>query len=509
MSSHRYWRVRFNASNGGVGEPVWLDQLAFLDQGDVDLSVGGTALSGGDYNAGTPPSLAFDKRVFGDIPDIEAPFPGTGWLGATTWPEWIGYDHTTTKDVRQVMLRMNRTSHGWNDLPVRGQVFVEWSDDGVSWTVEPIREEPFFGYAHGSTVTLRLSDWVSDGDLVLPQDWFTICSGLTPIWAIDSRTYTTTGSLKDRIGSNDLKRAPRLQESPRFRMSGDGTFLEFTSNITLPTNCVIVLMCGYEANTWQAVWLALKDTNHYVMHQAGTGPFSCNGAGGGGEFGGTPPQLASTPAPVFMVVTLDAAGGELWANGAKFPVKRPRNNFPDVVNGFGYTPYTAHHVEGSDYLYACAIFEGAPPSEFDMRNMRATLLDFTTGIPTTTRALLPLLSSKGGDTLADAGKVSPFLTLPMLTPVLSKYDHRYSGNGRISGTVKRKSSPNNTPVARRVLLVDEKTCSIVLETWSNATSGAYTFNGVSPLLKFSVIAYDYTLTHPAVIASNITPTVVG
>jgi hypothetical protein len=80
----------------------------------------------------------------------------------------------------------------------------------------------------------------------------------------------------------------------------------------------------------------------------------------------------------------------------------------------------------------------------------------------------------------------------------------YGGPGRIAGTVKVKASPD-TPVRRRVLLLDDRAGHCIAETWSDPTTGAYEFRNIDRRLTYTVIAYDYTKSKKLVIADNITP----
>jgi hypothetical protein len=77
------------------------------------------------------------------------------------------------------------------------------------------------------------------------------------------------------------------------------------------------------------------------------------------------------------------------------------------------------------------------------------------------------------------------------------------GNGRIVGTVGIKGSPN-TPVQRRVRLIDEKTGLMVREVFSDPVTGAYEFLYVAMEHKYTVMTYDYENNYRAVVADNIT-----
>lgn len=82
----------------------------------------------------------------------------------------------------------------------------------------------------------------------------------------------------------------------------------------------------------------------------------------------------------------------------------------------------------------------------------------------------------------------------------------FGGPGRIASTVEVKATPANTLVRRRVRLFDERSGRLVRETWSDATTGAYAFEGLA-LRKYTVISHDHTGAHRAVIADGLMPEV--
>ena len=92
-----------------------------------------------------------------------------------------------------------------------------------------------------------------------------------------------------------------------------------------------------------------------------------------------------------------------------------------------------------------------------------------------------------------------------LRPLLGKRNHYYYGDHRIAGTVKHrvKGVIADAPLQRRVLLIDQATYVVVRETWSDASTGAYSFDHIDPVPHYLVIAFDHTRQHRAVIADNL------
>lgn len=76
------------------------------------------------------------------------------------------------------------------------------------------------------------------------------------------------------------------------------------------------------------------------------------------------------------------------------------------------------------------------------------------------------------------------------------------GIGRIKGHV--KNTPG-TPVFRKVRLHRERDGLLIRELWSDRVTGAYDFQYVDELQKYTVISYDHTGTYNGVIGANIAP----
>lgn len=95
---------------------------------------------------------------------------------------------------------------------------------------------------------------------------------------------------------------------------------------------------------------------------------------------------------------------------------------------------------------------------------------------------------------------------PSLTDA-SLRDMYLAGRGSINATVKEDGTPTDTPVRRKVRLFRDRDGLMVRETWSNATTGAYSFTEIDENETYSVVSYDHNNNFRAVIADRITPTV--
>lgn len=92
MSAQRTWRLGFAASQGG--SYVQIAEVAFLDAGGADLSVGGAASASSEYSSSSyAAGMAFDKVT------------GTEWATAGgAIPAWLQYQHAAPVDVAQVRI---------------------------------------------------------------------------------------------------------------------------------------------------------------------------------------------------------------------------------------------------------------------------------------------------------------------------------------------------------------------------------------------------------------------
>lgn len=65
--------------------------------------------------------------------------------------------------------------------------------------------------------------------------------------------------------------------------------------------------------------------------------------------------------------------------------------------------------------------------------------------------------------------------------------------------------PTNTPLRRRVILLNHIDKRVIRETWSDQTTGVYAFIGIAMGRKYDVISYDHTGAYRGVVADNLTP----
>ena len=103
-----------------------------------------------------------------------------------------------------------------------------------------------------------------------------------------------------------------------------------------------------------------------------------------------------------------------------------------------------------------------------------------------------------------AGAAAPY-SGPKLLALQKSGDYIHGGKGFIPGTVEEKATPN-IPLRRRVRLHRDVDGMMVRETWSHATTGAYTFTDINPAYTYTVVAYPVTGENlPALVHRGVIP----
>jgi hypothetical protein len=83
-------------------------------------------------------------------------------------------------------------------------------------------------------------------------------------------------------------------------------------------------------------------------------------------------------------------------------------------------------------------------------------------------------------------------------------DMEFGGKGTIYGTTKIKGAPN-TPTKARVRLLRDRDGLLARETWSDPSTGAYSFTEIDTAQQFTVLAQDLNGAFRPVAASQLTP----
>ena len=117
-------------------------------------------------------------------------------------------------------------------------------------------------------------------------------------------------------------------------------------------------------------------------------------------------------------------------------------------------------------------------------------------------AFLAPLGVLRSPTLPESLLIGPPPTVALGLSALRK-DVYFSGPGRIVGTVKEKGTPN-IPLVRRVRLHQESTGLLVREVWSDAATGAWSFDFLAMGIYYAA-TLDHTGQHNGEIATDLVP----
>lgn len=124
----------------------------------------------------------------------------------------------------------------------------------------------------------------------------------------------------------------------------------------------------------------------------------------------------------------------------------------------------------------------------------------------TESARIKLEADSSGITLGSSGvpNTSPKIAIANFTRDMEDF-----GLYRITGSVKEKALPSNTPLRRRVQLFNERSGRMIREAWSDAATGNYTFDYIRGDATYFVVSFDYLQNYRAVVADNLTPEVMS
>lgn len=81
-----------------------------------------------------------------------------------------------------------------------------------------------------------------------------------------------------------------------------------------------------------------------------------------------------------------------------------------------------------------------------------------------------------------------------------------TGRGRVAGNVKVYPA---TPAYRKVRLIRERDGLLVRELWSDPLTGAYSFDYVDELQKYTVLSYDHTGAYDVAVGGSIVPVLIA
>lgn len=87
-----------------------------------------------------------------------------------------------------------------------------------------------------------------------------------------------------------------------------------------------------------------------------------------------------------------------------------------------------------------------------------------------------------------------------------RYDYFHGvGNGVVAGTVRTKATPADLPTSCLVRLFRDQDGLFIKATWSDATTGAFSFSSLAMDYTYTAMAVDHTNNFRAVVADRVAP----
>lgn len=461
MSSARYWRVQLLPQ---AGQPVALALLHLLDASGTRVDTSATLTS-------TAVPMA------GALANLQASSAGAGCTFSNTAAMaprfYLDFDCASAVSVAK--LRLHSLANA-GLYPQRVRLYS--SADATSWTPEPMPTGGALIWPGANTA--QLLSGAAMPALLAPANvkGADLSGNHSPVLVGSAVAVNFDGVRCIRIpGDGSCLRVPLYSGSPALFGASDFT----------------IVMDFYAYGGGAGFVFSYAGGLNYSWHDiscnlTGSGPFGMNIALRSTSVSdGSPPDIA------YFVPTGASISANAWH---QLRLTRSGSTFTLKIDGSTiYTTTSSLAIKGVINsaglgLGGCGWGDASKPSVCINGYIKNILL------------------IKGS---ADASAVAADWGVQEAIPVLIEVapqrgtDLRYGGDGSISGTVKRKATPANVPLARRVRLFDEATGTLLQETLSDATTGEYSFDGVDTRRRYTVLAYDHLHDYRAEAADNLTP----
>jgi hypothetical protein len=327
------------------------------------------------------------------------------------------------------------------------------------------------------------------------MNWWTSVAALTPIVVVDANNVSGSQML-DYIGSNNLSSTSTFGTSgfKVVSVAGNGGLLSFASPVTLPTDCVVAALVK-PARRW--VGLGSSETG-YILHQNDTNNWYSSNQNNTAatSYGATASYYGQV---FFAAIVKTGSTSQLFVNGSSVGAPVAGACLPNTLSLWGYSPAPEYNLDSDEFLSAVGIWSGAA-TQAELVTLEAAVRASLVGASATYRSMnsaLGLLRTAPPQALDGLGVRNKMSWAPLI-----RRDVYFGGNGRIVGTV--KLTPN-LPARRRVRLIHEVTGILIGQTWSDAQTGAYAFENIDLLSKYTVMSYDHEEVYRAVVADRVMP----
>lgn len=325
--------------------------------------------------------------------------------------------------------------------------------------------------------------------------WWTAVAGLTPLAAYDGARISGA-SLLDGVGSNNLVATSDLVPYGYLYTGvlGDGGPVTFSTPITTPAMGVIAAF--------------IKIAHAVVVYSLGTAgaTYTLYYASNGNWYSSNPSSVLHGAMvdvlghSVFAAIVKGATTSQLYVNGVAIGGAVANSYIPASFDKVGENVGSyATNLQNTDSFIAGGFWSG-DATQADVVALEAAARAELAGAPATFKGLGPdlgRLNTAPAEAMTSAGVVRH-----ALGQVLGSHNIYFGGIGKITGTVKITPA---SPTHRLVKLYHEHSSILVAAIWSDAATGAYTFQNLALGERYMAIAFDYTETYRAVIADRVLP----
>lgn len=475
MSSHRYWRlVELRAYRGSA-----------LELSALSLSNGSTPISS------TPTAnLAPDTGSLANLQDGSVA-TSAAWL--RTYGLVLHWDLGSAATVDNIQL-----SSADDPAKFLLSASLQWSDDDSTWTAEATF--PAIAWPGKRSTTDFQSSFTTSSRTLLHFD------GANGAKTVDLQNVVFVGDAAINTTQKKFGTAS-LSMAGGGNTSGADGYVEVAGPVALGTGDYTIEGWFYRTGT-PAVFGSLWDFRPVGVN----GYFPLVYIVGGNEVGlyidtaekiSTGLAMASS---TWTHVALCRASGvtRLFVNGVRGGVELSDTN--------DYPPVNRFILGASGYSLRAGGFNGF----IDEFRLVAKALYTSNFTPPSTPYSEVLVRQNAVNGKSERSGITPiYIGGENASPGLIKRSKVYRvlrnflverATGTVTGTTKEKHLPENTPLSRRVRLYRERDGAMIAETWSDPTTGTYTFTGVDTADRYTVLTYDYLHNYRAVAADNLPTT---
>lgn len=329
--------------------------------------------------------------------------------------------------------------------------------------------------------------------------WWTTVPGLTPVAAYDANRFSGA-QLLDGVGVNHITATSALLPYTFLwkSVAGNSNPMTFATPIPMPATGVVA---GFWSPRRRNVFLSPSQNTAlgYALHLNDSGLGWLTSSGSYGSYG----AYGSIGNMYFVAMVTRGSDSILYVDGNLVGVPVSSSFTMSQIGQLGHGANgSEYNLDADEYFHALGVWTGAA-TQGDLQALEAAVRLELVGGSATYRGFQPpegRLSSSPVEALDAIG-----VRRIDRAQVQGNRSIYFAGNGRITGTVKEKGAASNTPVHRRVVLMDERTSLMVQEQWSDAATGVYSFINVDSTRTFTVLSYDHTGAFRAVVADRIVP----